>query len=169
MTHAVFLTLHIAGGTSGLVLGPVAMRAVKRRGTHTRAGEAYHWAVLVACASAVGLAALDFSDLWWLGLIGVFSYAFAFLGYVAAKRRWTGWLLPHVSGQGGSYIALTTALLVVNLGGPLIIWFLPTIVGSPVIAWVNFQVARGARPKGVGPPPGSVPAVQAKVASTGFG
>jgi hypothetical protein len=40
----------------------------------------------------------------------------------------------------------------VNLGAgdaPLIIWFLPTIVGTPLIVWVNYQVALGKRPKRV--------------------
>jgi hypothetical protein len=35
---------------------------------------------------------------------------FAGTGYVAAKRRFSGWLPIHVIGQGGSYIAMVTAL-----------------------------------------------------------
>lgn len=57
--------------------------------------------------------------------------------------------------MGGSYIAMVTALLVVNwrqltgapgIGSP---WpsMLPTILGSPVIAWVIRQVRLGRRPK----------------------
>jgi hypothetical protein len=50
---------------------------------------------------------------------------------------------------------MTTALIVVNTqsisfgGGPMALlpWFLPTIIGSPIIAWVNFQIAAGRRPK----------------------
>jgi hypothetical protein len=50
--------------------------------------------------------------------------------------------------MGGSYIALATALLVVNVGQQLpIVWFLPTIIGSPIIAWVLSEVDRGRRPK----------------------
>lgn len=67
------------------------------------------------------------------------SYAFAFVGYLAAKRRW---LAAHISGQGGSYIAMMTAILVVNwrlltgtsgMSSPWA-WLLPTVVGSPIIA-----------------------------------
>jgi hypothetical protein len=48
----------------------------------------------------------------------------------------------------GSYIALATALLVVNVGDRLpIVWFLPTIVGSPLIAWLTGEVIRGRRPR----------------------
>jgi hypothetical protein len=74
---------------------------------------------------------------------------------VAAKRRWPGWLAAHVSGQGGSYIAMLTAVLVVNWqmltgvsgrSSPWA-WILPTLMGSPIITWVNIQVARGGRPK----------------------
>ena len=91
--------------------------------------------------------------LFLLYLLG--SYAFAFIRYVAAKRRWPGWLAVHVSGQGGSYIAMLTAILVVNWqlltgtsgrSSPLA-WIIPTVVGSPLIAWVNIQVGRGRRPK----------------------
>ncbi len=50
---------------------------------------------------------------------------------------------------------MTTALLVVNwetLTGPRgisspLAWALPTVVGSPIIAWVTYQVRIGKRPK----------------------
>ncbi len=153
--HAPFLAVHVAAGTVGLLLGPVAMLAPKRRGAHTRAGEAYHWTVLALFVSAVGLAILNWSEVWWLALVGAGSYGFALMGYLAAKRRPRGWLAPHISGQGGSYIALLSAFLVVNwkaftgtpgFASPLP-WVLPTLIGSPIIAWTIAQVARGKRPK----------------------
>jgi uncharacterized membrane protein len=146
--HDIVLPIHVAAGSAGLVLGPVAMFSTKRRGLHTRVGTIYYWVFVALFISAVGLAALDWSELWWLALIGAGSYGFALLGYLAAKRRWRGWLISHVSGQGGSYIAMTTALLVVNLGtaSPLA-WIAPTVIGSPLIAYVNTQIAKGRRPK----------------------
>jgi hypothetical protein len=154
VTHAV-LFVHIALGAAGLILGPVAMAARKRPGLHTKAGEAYHWVMLGVCVSAAALAFLDWQRLWWFLLVAIGSYAFAFLGYVAAKRRWHGWLRAHLTGQGGSYIAMVTALLVVNwenLTGTRGVlspwaWTLPTIIGSPIIAWVTREVARGRRPR----------------------
>jgi hypothetical protein len=142
------LVVHIALGAAGLVLGPVAMRAAKRPGLHTRAGEAYHWVVLGVCVTAVALALTDWARLWWFVPISVGSYAFALLGYAAAKRRWRGWLRAHVTGQGGSYIAMVTALLVVNwqpltgISGRATAWpwVLPTLVGTPIIAWVNARL-----------------------------
>lgn len=149
------LALHIAAGAAGLILGPIAMRASKRPGLHTRAGEAYHWVVLTVCVTASLLAVLDWKRLWWFLPIAAGSYAFALLGYAAAKRRWRGWLRAHIAGQGGSYIAMTTALLVVNwetLTGTRgiyspVAWALPTVVGSPILAWVTYQVRIGKRPK----------------------
>ena len=64
-------------------------------------------------------------------------------------------LVAHLTGQGGSYIATTTALLVVNwetltgtrgVASPWA-WILPTAVGSPIIAWVTREVALGRRPR----------------------
>ena len=130
------LAAHIAAGTTGLILGPLAMRAPKRRGPHTRLGETYHWVMLAVCVSALGLAVLAWHRLWWFLPIATFSYANALVGYLAVKRRWHGWLRAHIGGMGGSYIALITALLVVNVGQQLpIVWFLPTIVGTPIILW----------------------------------
>lgn len=149
------LVFHIAVGTIGLVLGPIAMIAWKGSGLHAWAGELYHWVMLTVCASAAGLAWLDWERNWWFLPIAVGSYAFAFVGYLAAKRRWPGWLAAHISGQAGSYIAMVTAILVVNWqlltgtsgrSSPWA-WILPTVVGSPIIAWVNAQVRRGRRPK----------------------
>jgi hypothetical protein len=138
-----------------LVLGPIAMGARKRPGVHTRAGEVYHWVILAVCLSAALRAALDWGRLWWFVPIAAGSYALALTGYLAAKRRWRGWLPAHVTGQGGSYIAMTTAVLVVNwetltgtrgISSPWA-WALPTVVGSPIIAWVRYQVRLGRRPK----------------------
>ncbi|MSR32513.1 MAG: hypothetical protein EXR99_13520 [Gemmataceae bacterium] len=111
--------------------------------------------MLAVCVSAGALAILDWNRIWWFLPIAAGSYAFALLGYVAAKRRWKGWLRAHLTGQGGSYIALVTALLVVNwetlTGASGVVspwaWALPTVVGSPIIFWVAGEVARGRRPK----------------------
>jgi uncharacterized membrane protein len=144
----VTLALHVTAGGTGLILGPLAMRAVKRRGPHTRLGEAYHWVMLTVCVSAAGLALMEWHRIWWFLPIAAFSYANALVGYLAVKRRRNGWLPRHIGGMGGSYIALVTALLVVNLGRDFAgAWFIPTLVGSPLIAWVINEVDKGRRPK----------------------
>jgi hypothetical protein len=137
---AVVLIAHIALGIAGIVLGPVAMFARKLPGLHTRAGEVYHWVMLGVCVSAGMLAILDWGRIWWFFLVAAGSYAFALLGYVAAKRPWNGWLRAHITGQGGSYIAMVTAVLIVNwetltgirgVASPWA-WALPTVVGQRV-------------------------------------
>jgi uncharacterized membrane protein len=155
MLRDLLLTFHIAAGTTGLVLGPIAMRAPKRRGRHTKIGEAYHWVMLAVCVSASVLAITAWDRIWWLLPIAVFSYGNAVLGYAAAKRRWPGWLRAHIGGMGGSYIALVTALLVVNVGQDLPLglfvaaFFVPTIFGTPIITRVTSQVMSGRRLPGV--------------------
>ena len=142
------LAVHIICGAAGLVLGPVAMTARKLPGLHTRAGELYHWFMFVLCISAAAMAALEWQRIWWFLPVAIGSYAFALLGYVAAKRRFNNWLPFHLAGQGGSYIAMVTALLVVNLGIDVWwAWASPTAIGSPIIAWVSREVAQGRRPK----------------------
>ena len=90
---------------------------------------------------------MNWDQVWWLAPVGAGSYAFALLGYLAAKIRWDGWLTAHVSGQGGSYIAMVTALLVVNLGNVPAAWLAPTVIGTPLITWVNYRIATGRRPR----------------------
>lgn len=146
--HELILTLHIAAGTGGIILGPVAMRARKRRGLHTKAGEFYHWMFATILLTTVILAAMEWERMWFLLPVGVGSYAFALLGYASAKLRWNNWLRFHLVGQGGSYISMTTAVLVVNMGiGSWWAWVLPTLIGSPLIAWIIREVRLGRRPR----------------------
>lgn len=151
----IILWAHIALGAAGLILGPIAMSARKRDGVHTSTGEAYHWVMLGVCLSAGALAILDWGRIWWFFPIALGSYAFALLGYLAAKRRGKGWLRRHIAGQGGSYIALVTAFFVVNwdnwtgtrgVNSPLA-WALPTVIGTPMLIWLQREVRAGRRPK----------------------
>jgi hypothetical protein len=152
--HTAVLGLHVAAGSAGLLLGPVLMLVPKRRGLHARLGVAYHWIFFALFLSAVGLAVLN-PSVWWLGVVGAGSYALALRGYLAARRRRPGWIYAHVSGQGGSYIALVTAFLVVNwnaiAGHAGIIfavpWILPTLIGAPLIRFTVRQIRHGRRPR----------------------
>jgi len=141
--HAALLVLHVGSGSLGLLLAPFGLAARKARGRHTRIGWVYAGLVTVLAVSAVGLAALHWSRLWWLAAIAV-ATELAVLGGLLARRL--GSDVWHVSLMCGSYVSLVTALLVVNLGGPAA-WILPTVVGSPVIAWTARRAAlHGVRP-----------------------
>lgn len=146
MVQELALAFHIATGTLALGLGPLAAYAARRRGPGTRLDGAYHFAVLAVAASAALLAALDWSRLWWFLPIAAGSYGLALLGYAAGRR---GRRRLYVHGQGGSYIALVTALLVVSVGSPLA-WVAPTLIGSPLIQLVARLVSRPTQRETVG-------------------
>jgi hypothetical protein len=142
------LAVHILFGFGALLAGVLAMAVRKSRGLHTRLGEAYHWLYVGIALTACALAALQWERLWWFVPIAVGSYAFALLGYAMAKIRPKDWLKYHLIGQGGSYIGIITAVLVVNLGiKAWVPWVLPTLVGTPLIIWISREVQLGRRPK----------------------
>src|SRR6266487_2883101 len=166
MAHAVLLGIHIAAGTLGLLVGPVAMWQGTRRlaaapGPDTVAGRAYHWTVLTVCLSAAVLVVWFRPALWWLVPVAAGSYSLVLLGRLAVARRFRGWTHAYVHGLGGSYIALVTALAVVALtvDGPLhgaaevIPWALPAAIGIPLIEWWRRLLIRAVAPPG--PPGGS--------------
>jgi hypothetical protein len=126
----IILVFHIACGVVAMLLGIVAMSARKKRGLHTIVGNAYHWVYVCLAVSACVLAALKWETRWWFVPIAVGSYGLALLGFLAAKIRWKNWLDFHLTGQLGSFIAMTTAVLVVNFGNIWWAWATPTIIGS---------------------------------------
>lgn len=147
MVAYLVLGFHITVGALALVLGPLALVATARGAGAARLSGAYHWAVLAVCVSAGLLVALAPSRLWWLAPIAAGSYALAFLGRRASGRRGARWVRLRVHGQGGSYVALVTALLVVSVGSPLA-WVAPTLIGAPLIShFIERMLARdGAAP-----------------------
>ena len=133
----VFLVLHVASGAAALALGPVALlAAVQRRRGAAVLRDAYHWVVLVVCATATVVSVLAWARLWWLVPIGAFSYGLALAGYLGSRNHWPLWMRAHA--WGGSYIALVTALLVVSVRGvstalEVAAWILPAAIGVPLI------------------------------------
>ncbi|MCA1029663.1 DUF2306 domain-containing protein [Bacillus timonensis] len=147
-----FLIIHIIAGFLCLLTGLFAMIASKKRGKHTIFGEAYHVNFVVVFLSAVVMAILHWEESAYLFFIAFFSYFFALQGYIAGKKRGKNWLVRHIGGMLGSYIAIVTAVIVVNIGKVpylnelpvLLFWFLPTIIGTPIITMVGrkYRVAR---------------------------
>jgi hypothetical protein len=135
MTYTVALVLHIAAGIAGVLLGPPVLyfAAVKRV---PRFAGAYHASVLLVCVSAAVLAVLDFTGLWWFLLVAAGSYAFAVRALIAAWQRRPNWLSRYIRGQGGAYIALWTAIVVVSVNQLPVVWLIPTAVGAPFIEWL---------------------------------
>jgi hypothetical protein len=146
MVPLALLVIHIVAGTVGLLLGPLAMRQDTRRfaAAERSTGVLSAWyraTVLVVCLSATGLVIDRRGDLWWLVPVSALTYGLAMLAKRSASRRYRAWTHGYVHGQGGSYIALVTALIVVALvvDGPvsglaeLIPWLAPTLIGTVLI------------------------------------
>lgn len=147
MAYTVALLIHIAAGVTGVLLGPVVLYSAAA-GRVTRFAGAYHASVLLVCVSAVVLSVLDFANLWWFLLVAAGSYAFALRALIAARRGRAGWLPRYLRGQGGAYIALWTAIVVVSVNDLPVVWLIPTAVGAPLIEWI----AHRARTENVGIP-----------------
>lgn len=164
--HTVLLVIHVAAGSLGLVVGPLAMLAPKRPGRHPRLGQFYVVLTAALCLSAVGLAALD-PAVWWLGVIGVLTLAAAAGGWWVRRRRFGGWVVWHINLMCGSYISFVTAFLIVNLGlGSVIAWVTPTVVGSLLIARATIRATRGRIPAGTKAEAGAAPAIVAEPAAS---
>jgi hypothetical protein len=170
MSHTVLLNLHIVAGVLGLLLGPLAMWQDTRQlgvgqGPAGGLSAAYPWAVLVVSLSAVALVVQYRRELWWLAPVAALAYALAVLGRYAATRQFHGWSHAYVHGQGGSYIALVTALVVVALtvdgplAGPVILlpWLLPTAVGTLLIERWRRRLVRTRTTRAANADPGNRP------------
>ncbi|HWH30882.1 MAG TPA: hypothetical protein VNU26_18315 [Mycobacteriales bacterium] len=134
------LALHVAAGGLGLVAGPVAGLAGKRRGLHTRAGWAYQVSVAVLCGTTVVLVVAD-PRLWPFLLLAVPTQTAAAAAVVVRRRRRRGWLVIHVQLVLGSYVSFVTAFSVQTVGGTAG-WLAPSAAGSVVVAVVTARVAR---------------------------
>jgi hypothetical protein len=129
------LAAHVLAGAAGLGLGAAALGAEPTPAYRSRAGAGYVWAVAAVAITAIALVALDGWALWWLVPLAVLALSLALAGYVAPARRRGPWVRLYAHGQGGAYIALVTALLVVSLPGAAatVAWIVPTLIGLPLV------------------------------------
>jgi|SRR5690625_624626 len=142
--YTVFLITHIIAGSFCLVAGAINFSVKKVRGYHTKIGEWYHGGYFVIFITSIGMAIIHWSESAYLFYIAIFSYGLALFGYLARKKRWNSWLSMHIGGMAGSYIGIITAVLVVNGANiplinqipSLLLWFIPTIIGTPIIIFV---------------------------------
>jgi hypothetical protein len=138
---SVALACHIATGLTAVATGAIAATAPKRRGRHPRLGLIYLWAIAGVFTTALTMAALRWPHDTHLVVIGTIAFATATGGYLARRRHQPGWRSWHIAGMGSSYIALLTGfyvdngpnLPVWNLLPPISFWFLPTLIGLPIL------------------------------------
>jgi hypothetical protein len=136
------LVLHVGAGTAGLLLGPLWLVARLRGRAGTGAAVTYQVAVAVVAATGAVLALLA-PGLAWLVAFGVLGVALAVAGALARRRGWAHWRTAQPHLLGGSYIALTTGLLVAQTGSPLA-WVLPALVGQVPIALAKRHLTAAA-------------------------
>ncbi|MGP4062416.1 DUF2306 domain-containing protein [Halobacillus sp. H74] len=149
----VLLVIHIIAGGISLISGLFAMTAKKRKGRHTSFGQLYHWSYVGVFLTAVAMAIIHWQESQYLFYIALFSYGLALSGYIAVKnkKKTKKWLTMHIGGMLGSYIGIVTATLVVNVAKIPVLnelptiyyWFLPTIIGTPIV----YMVGRKYKPR----------------------
>src|SRR5215831_13075309 len=137
------VAVHVVAGLICTVGGIVAMLAAKRSGRHPSAGTIYYWSLLVVVLSLNAISILRWPADTHLYVLGILSFGTGWIGRIAKRQLWHGWLRVHVSGMALSYILLLTAFYVDNGPNlplwrslpPIALWLLPSIVGLPILVW----------------------------------
>src|SRR4029079_15803871 len=119
--------IHVLFGLAAVIAAAVAMLSEKGRGRHSDFGTIYFWCLFGVFGTMSVVAVMRWAEDFHLFILGAFSFASAFLGRLAARRRWRQWPRFHLTGMGSSYILLLTAFYVHN-GKNLPLWkLLPEI------------------------------------------
>jgi len=138
---SVVVGLHVLCGLVAVVAGVTATLTRKGSRRHRRVGQVWLVGLGGLCVSAPVLASLDWAHRWHLVVLGVVAAGLAALGFLGTRRRWKGWRAAHIAGMSGSFITTLTAfyvdngprLPVWNLLPPIVLWFLPGVVGLPLL------------------------------------
>lgn len=161
-TDPLFLTVlavHVLAALAAVVCGAVAALSAKGGVRHVRFGRRYYWAIAAVFGTATVLAVVRWREDYPLFLIGVVAFAAATVGYLHRRRHRPG-DAGHISGMGVSYIVMLTAFYVDNGPHlplwdrlpPLVFWFLPAVVGAPILIRA-LRRARGPAPVARAPRP----------------
>ena len=149
-TDPIFLGLvgvHIAFGLCAVASGVVAMFSPKGRGRHANFGTIYFWALAGVFATMSLLSVARWAADYPLFVLGALSFGAALFGRRSIRRARPRW---HLAGMGASYILMLTAFYVDN-GSSLPVWnrlphiafwFVPAVVGPPLLAWYLLRLAK---------------------------
>jgi hypothetical protein len=102
-TDRIFLAAVIVHVLLGLVCsltGAIAMLSQKRAGLHPRYGTIYFWCLAGIFLTATGLAAVRWAEDYHLFVLGALSFAAAYFGRQARRRRWRNWARLHIAAWG---------------------------------------------------------------------
>ena len=145
------LAVHVVAGLTAVITGAIAALARKGSVRHIRAGRWYYRAITTVFATAAGLAAMRWSQDYYLLIIGAVAFTAATAGYLHRARRRPG-DTGHIAGMGIAYTAMLTAFYVDN--GPhlplwdrlptLAFWLLPSAIAAPVITRALIRAKKNA-------------------------
>jgi uncharacterized membrane protein len=160
---AVTIAVHIPLGIACVLAGAVAMLSRKGRGRHSRFGTIYFYCLLALFASAAFLSIMRWSEDSHLFALGALSFACAWIGHSALRRRWPHWVRLHLAGLGLSYTLMLIAFYVDNGKQlpvwkdlpPVTYWLLPLVVATPLLAraLLYHPLVRRYEARRAGPPP----------------
>ena len=135
-----FLAVHVLAGLTAVAAGAVA--ALSRKGTtrHIRAGRWFYLAITAVFVTATALSIMRWRQDYHLLIIGAVAFTAATIGYLHRRRHLPG-DTGHIMGMGTGYVAMLTAFYVDNGPHlplwdrlpPLAFWFLPAVIGAPII------------------------------------
>lgn len=144
---SVLLGVHVTAGAAALVLGPLAVFASHRLPWRLVLATGYQIAVAVLTTTALGLVGLDPGRLWWLVPFAIGTEAAVLAGWWLGHDVTVGGRVQvtpaRVRLMGGSYVSLSTALLVVSWGSSVPAWVLPSLVGVLVVETAAARAGRG--------------------------
>jgi hypothetical protein len=147
-----FLVVHIAAGLAAVVTGGIAALTRKGSPRHVRAGRWFYRAITAVFLTATALSIMRWQQDYHLLIIGTVAITAATVGYLHRRRHRPG-DTAHILGMGIGYVAMLTAFYVDNGPHlplwdrlpPLTFWFLPSVVGAPVITSAVVAARRRAR------------------------
>ena len=135
------LSVHVIAGLTAVITGAVAAASRKGSSRHIRAGRSFYRAITTVFVTATALAIIRWRQDYQLLVIGTVAFAAATIGYLHRRLRRAG-DTGHILGMGAGYVAMLTAFYVDNGPHlplldrlpPLAFWFLPGVIGAPIIA-----------------------------------
>lgn len=136
--RTVFLSLHVAGGVLGLLVGLFSFHPPPARNSRLSLRRAYAAAIAVLAVFLVGIVAVDWSSLGatqriiFAALIGlaVVIVTRVVLAFRLARQQPDGWQLPYMNHIYFSYISLWEGFFIVGL---LDLGAAPWLVGAVAI------------------------------------
>jgi uncharacterized membrane protein HdeD (DUF308 family) len=135
-----FLAVHVIAGLTAIITGAIAALTRKGSRRHVRVGRWFYWAITVVFLTAAALTILRWRQDYHLFLIGIVAFLAATIGFLHRRRHRPG-DTAHILGMGIGYVAMLTAFYVDNGPHlplwdrlpPLTFWFLPGVIGAPII------------------------------------